>query len=129
MKLKGTISGTSLIIAFAAFSLISFQRANAAGSSDSPGACEVQLFDGSHFEDGHVTVKGPGKFSSLKKLPNSSKDWNDEADSFKAGKNAVVTFWTKTNFKGQSKTYKAGAQEASIDHEPSSMKIRCSNHQ
>lgn len=86
--------------------------------------CTVQLFDGDNYKDDHITIKGPGEFPDLSKLPGSNKNWNDEADSFKAGKNVTVTMWTKTNFEGESVTYKKGAHEPSID-EPSSMKIEC----
>lgn len=86
--------------------------------------CYVQLFDGDNYKDDHITIKGAGEFRSLDSLPGANKNWNDEADSFKAGKNTVVTFWTKTNFEGDSIVYKKGAKMPSVD-EPSSMKIRC----
>jgi hypothetical protein len=87
--------------------------------------CYVQLFDGDHYTDDSITIKGPGAFSTLNKLPNATQDWNDEADSFKSGKDATVTFWTKTDFKGDSTTYQQGAEKPSVE-EPSSIKIKCS---
>lgn len=106
-----------------------FSIATAADSeTDKPAGelppCAVHLFDGKNYKDDNIIVTGPGEFSDLSKLPNSKKDWNDEADSFKAGANAVVTFYTKTNFEGESVTYEKGAQKPKID-EPSSMKITC----
>lgn len=86
--------------------------------------CTVQLFDGDHYKDDQIIIKGPGEFADLSKLPGANKDWNDEADSFKAGKNVTVTMWTKTNFQGDSITYQKGAHEPSVD-EPSSLKITC----
>lgn len=86
--------------------------------------CTLQLFDGDNYTDDRITIKGPGEFADLSKLPGSNKDWNDEADSFKAGKNVTVTMWTKTNFQGDSITYKKGAHQPSVD-EPSSLKIKC----
>lgn len=86
--------------------------------------CYVHLFDGDNYTDDNIVVKGPGDFPTLADLPGADKDWNDEADSFKAGENTTVTMWTKTNFQGDSIVYRKGAHEPSID-EPSSMKIRC----
>lgn len=91
---------------------------------DTDNSCYVQLFDGDNFTDDNIIVKGPGEFSALNKLPGVNKNWDDEADSFKSGKNTTVTFYTESDFKGDSVTYKDGAQEASID-EPGSMKITC----
>lgn len=86
--------------------------------------CYVQLFDGDNFKDDNITIDGPGEFSTLENLSGANKDWNDEADSFKAGKNTTITFWTKTNFEGDSITFEKGAEVPSVD-EPSSMKIKC----
>lgn len=88
------------------------------------GSCYIILYDGDNFKDDKITINGPDEYPSLKNLPGSSKDWNDEADSFKAGKTATVTFWTETDFKGDSITFDPGTENPSID-EPSSMKIRC----
>ncbi len=88
------------------------------------GACEVRLFDGDHFTDSHITIKGPGEFPDMSKLPGANKNWDEEADSFKSGKDAEVTFWSEPGFKGDSFSYEAGAQKASMK-EPRSMKIRC----
>jgi hypothetical protein len=87
--------------------------------------CNVTLYDGDNYKDDHITVDGPGEFSNLKNLPDAEKDWSKEADSFKAGDNAVVIFWSKTDFEGDSTKYDAGAEKASIDNEPASMKIKC----
>lgn len=86
--------------------------------------CYVQLFDGDNYTDDNIIVKGPGEFADLSKLPGAYKNWDDEADSFKSGKNTTVTFYSEPNFEGESVTYKNGAQEPSID-EPRSMKIVC----
>lgn len=90
----------------------------------SDSGCYVHLFDGDNYSDDNIVVEGPGDFPSLADLPGTDKNWNDEADSFKAGKNTTVTMWTRTNFEGDSIVYSKGAHEPSID-EPSSMKIRC----
>lgn len=93
---------------------------NAGGSE----GCYVHLYDGDNFKDDNFIVKGEGDYSDLSKLSGTDKDWNDEADSFKIGKNATVTMWTKTNFEGDSIVYKGGTEKASAE-EPSSMKIKC----
>lgn len=97
---------------------------NTLENAGSDGDCFVQLFDGNNYTDDNITVKGPGEFADLKSLPGSDKNWDDEADSFKSGKNTTVIFYTEPNFGGDSTTYKNGAQEPSID-EPRSMKIIC----
>jgi hypothetical protein len=92
---------------------------------DTP-ACSVHLWDGGHFKDGDIVVKGPGKFADLSNLPNANgKDWSDEADSLKVGSSATVKAWTKKNFKGTVNTYKPGTEKADLDDEPSSLKITC----
>lgn len=90
------------------------------------GACEMTLFDGDDFTDDFITIKGPGEFPDLNNLPNTDKKWSNEGDSFKAGENAIVTLFTEPNFKGDSTTYEAGAEEGSVD-EPRSIKIQCAN--
>jgi hypothetical protein len=94
-------------------------------SPEAISGCSVTLYDGDNFTDDHITIEGPGEFSSLENLPDADKDWSKEADSFKAGDNAVVVFWSKTDFKGDSTKYDAGAEKASIDNEPASIKIKC----
>jgi len=96
----------------------------AADNKPSVPACAVQLFDGDNFTDDSILVNGPGEFADLSKLPGAKKNWNDEADSFKAGANTKVIFYTRKNFEGKSKTYEKGARDADMD-EPSSMKIIC----
>lgn len=86
--------------------------------------CYVQLFDGDNFTDDNIVVDGPGEFSDLSDLPGASKNWNDEADSFKVGENTTVTMWSETGFEGESVTYGGGTEETS-GIEPSSMKIKC----
>jgi hypothetical protein len=98
---------------------------NPSGNKKPDSDCYVQLFDGDHYTDDSIIVKGPGEFNTLENLPDASQDWNDEADSFKSGENTTVTMWTETNFKGDSTMYKQGAEKPSVD-EPSSMKIQCS---
>lgn len=124
---------TSFVVLFAifAFSVMSCNSDDDNGPDIEPndpngpaGACTVQLFDGDNYSDDNIIVEGPGEFPTLENLPGANKDWNNEADSFKAGENAIVTLWTQTEFRGDSIVFEAGAQEPSID-EPSSMKIRC----
>lgn len=94
------------------------------GGGEGVAACSVQLFDGDNFKDDHITIKEPGEYENLDDLPGSDgKNWTDEADSFKVGKNTTVTVWTETDFKGDSKVYEAGDYK-SVD-EPYSMKIEC----
>jgi hypothetical protein len=93
-------------------------------SSDTP-ACSVHLFDGSHFKDSDIVIKGPSKLKNLKDLPGSDgKNWDDEADSLKVGSAATVDAWKEKNFKGKHKTYKPGTKHPSVS-EPSSLKITC----
>lgn len=86
--------------------------------------CEVVLFDGDRFKGPSITIQGPADHADLKDLPNSSgKDWTDEADALKVGKNAILTVWLQTDFKGDSTIYQPG-NYPSVD-EPFSLKIRC----
>lgn len=125
MKLYLTSILTAAVIGFSGFGLQSCSNDDDNGGGQSgDGECYVHLFDGDNYKDDNIVVKGPGDFPTLADLPGADKDWNDEADSFKAGKNTTVTMWTKTNFEGDSIVYRKGAHEPSID-EPSSMKIRC----
>ncbi|HLQ98898.1 MAG TPA: hypothetical protein VK102_00865 [Sphingobacterium sp.] len=91
---------------------------------DSNEGCHITLYDGNDFTDDSVVLEGPEEFADLTDLSGTDKDWDDEADSFKAGKNAVAIFWTKPNFEGDSTRYDAGAAEPSVD-EPRSIKILC----
>ena len=88
--------------------------------------CYVHLFDGENFTDDIIIVEGPGNFPNLENLPDADKNWSNEADSFKSGKNTIVTLWTDTNFEGDAIVFEKGTEEPSID-EPRSMKIRCSD--
>ncbi len=89
--------------------------------------CYVHLFDGKNFKDDNIVVKGPGEFASMKNLPGSSKDWDDEADSFKSGESTTVIFWFKPNFEGDSVIFEGGAQKSKME-EPRSMKIICNGN-
>lgn len=127
MKLYLASILTAAIIGFSGFGIQSCNKDddnNENGNGSTNGECYVHLFDGDNYKDDNIVVKGPGDFPTLADLPDATKNWNDEADSFKAGKNTTVTMWTKTNFEGDSIVYRKGAHEPSID-EPSSMKIRC----
>ncbi len=87
-------------------------------------SCQVILFDGDQFEDDTISLEGSGSYPDLSNLPHANKDWDDEADSFKAGKNAIVKIFTKPNFQGDSTVYGPGAQEPSVDS-VRSIKITC----
>ncbi|HLR37825.1 MAG TPA: hypothetical protein VK084_07260 [Chitinophagaceae bacterium] len=87
--------------------------------------CEVLLFDGDNFSDNYIVLEGSGQYPDLSNLPNSKTDWTDEADSFKAGERAVVTFYSKPNFQGDSTVFDMGAQKGSLNHSPQSIKIQC----
>jgi hypothetical protein len=87
--------------------------------------CYVQLFDSGHYIGGTIAVKGPGIFGDLGNLPGASKNWNNKADSFKSGKGTTVTFWTETDFEGDSTTYSQAPEKTPING-PNSMKIKCS---
>lgn len=128
IRLRKLGTNASWIILFALFILVSCKKDKSDKENSKVPACAVQLFDGDHFKDVNIVVKGPGEFSSLKNLPGAKKDWNDEADSFKAGENATVTFWTQPDFKGDSVVYEPETEKPSID-EPSSMKIRCNGEE
>ncbi len=88
------------------------------------GDCSVQLFDGDNFKDDNTIVQGPGEFPDLSKLPGATKNWDDEADSFKVAEGTVLTVWTIKNFEGDSVIYSGPMDVPSAD-EPRSMKIRC----
>lgn len=88
------------------------------------GDCSVQLFDGDNFKDDNIIVQGPGEFADLSKLPGATKNWDDEADSFKVAEGTVLTVWTKKNFEGDSVIYNGPMDVPSAD-EPRSMKISC----
>lgn len=117
-----------MLFALSSFLLLSCAKDNNPGddngNDDPENSCYVILFDGDNYTDDTILVKGSGEFSNLNNLPNSDKDWDDEADSFKAGKNTTVTFYSEPDFKGESVTYEKGAQKPSVD-EPRSMKIVC----
>lgn len=122
LKLKSTIFILSLC---SIFLLVSCSKDN--GNNDQPDpddACYVQLFDGDRYTDDNIIIKGAGEYANLENLPGATKNWDDEADSFKSGKNTTVTFYTEPDFKGESVTYRNGAEEPSMD-EPRSMKITC----
>lgn len=124
MKILKNLSFAALILALTFITMSCNGDDDKKDPTDPRGSCSVQLFDGDNFTDDNITVKGPGEFPSLENLPGSSKNWNDEADSFKASSQAIITLWTETEFRGDSITYEAGAEKPSVD-EPSSMKIRC----
>lgn len=89
--------------------------------------CAIRLYDGDNFSttDDSVTIKGPGHFSSLANLEGTDKNWNAGADSYRGGTDAAVTFWTKTNFEGDSVYFDPGTKKGSLEIEPSSVKISC----
>lgn len=125
MKLNLSSLAVLSTILLAASIMIGCKESNAQnGDNHGIPDCAVQLFDGDNYKDDTIVIDGPGEFPNLENLPGADKNWNDEGDSFKAGKNATVTFWTKTNFQGDSITFKKGEQRPSVD-EPSSMKIKC----
>lgn len=90
-------------------------------------SCHVELFDGDRFGDESIRVQGPGEFPTLDDLPGSDgKSWDDEADSFKYGPDAIVSLWTERHFEGDKTVYDnaQGGAEPSVD-EPRSMRIEC----
>lgn len=94
---------------------------NTAGSD----GCYVHLFEDDDFEDDNIVVRGPGRFANLAGLPGTNRDWTDEAESFKVGRDATVTMWPDTNFRGTPRTFQPGSEVRSVDDEPESMEIRC----
>lgn len=125
MKLYITHIIIAVIIGLTGFGLQSCSNDDDNGGSQIDNEeCYVHLFDGDNYKDDTIVVKGPGDFPTLEDLPGADKNWNNEADSFKSGKNTTVIMWEKTNFEGDSIVYQKGAHEPSIV-EPSSMKIRC----
>lgn len=86
--------------------------------------CYIHLYDGDNFKDDNLKVEGPAEYADLDDLPGADgKNWTDEADSFKIGKDATVTVWYEKDFEGGSKEYTAG-EYPSAD-EPYSLKITC----
>lgn len=112
-------AGVIILIGFLLFSCSDKEE-----EKDLSGTCYVQLFDGDRFKGDNVIVYGPGEFASLVSLPGSTKNWDDEADSFKSGETTTVVFWFQPNFAGDSVVYTNGAEKSSME-EPRSMKIRC----
>ncbi len=112
-------AGVIILIGFLLFSCSDKEE-----EKDLSDTCYVQLFDGDRFKGDNIIVYGPGEFASLVSLPGSTKNWDDEADSFKSGENTTVIFWFLPNFEGDSVVYSNGAEEPSME-EPRSMKIRC----
>ena len=50
----------------------------------------------------------------------TSKTWNDQVSSFKVGKNACVTFWKDSQYRGSKMTYNGnGSGIRSVGHMPS----------
>lgn len=98
------------------------------GSGDSAASgegCYIHLYDGNDFKDTDFKLTKPGSYRDLANLPGASQDWTDEADSAKVGPAATVTIYEDTGFTGQSMTLKPGSDHASLDPEPSSLKLRC----
>src|SRR5690625_5105724 len=109
-KMPKMLSGVLIVAVVATLLLVAGckDKDNDTPNPDEPDvACELTLFDGDNFSDDHITLKGPGEFPDLNNLADADKDWDDEADSFKAGENAVVTFFTEPNFEGDSTVYDA----------------------
>lgn len=112
-------AGVIILIGFLLFSCSDKEE-----EKDLSDTCYVQLFDGDRFKGDNIIVYWPGEFASLVSLPGSTKNWDDEADSFKSGENTTVIFWFLPNFEGDSVVYSNGAEKPSME-EPRSMKIRC----
>lgn len=119
------LGGLSLFVLLVDTSLISCSDDDEKNSPTTQlGDCYVHLFDGDNFKGDNIIVAGPGEFPNLDNLPGSTKNWSDEADSFKSGENTRVVMWTEFNFQGDSVVYEGATEMASVD-EPFSMKIYC----
>lgn len=115
----------AMLVIFSTLMLLSCSKENDKDDNgNNKSDCFVQLFDGDNYTDDNIIVKGPGEYSDLKNLPGANKNWTNEADSFKSGKNTTVTFYSEINFQGESVTFKNGEEKSSMN-EPSSMKITC----
>ncbi len=89
--------------------------------------CSLHLYDNDKLSGENVVIDQPGNYPDLDNLPGADgKNWTDEADSFRVGKEAVVTVWTARNFEGDSTVYTAG--EYPEAKEPSSLKLNCSRN-
>ena len=94
--------------------------------ADKPSGCYVTLYDGDGFSDKSVTIPGPVKLDSLASLPEANgKSWNGEADSFKLGPSASMQAFAGEHFKGKSRTYTPGTEEANTTFEFDSVWIVC----
>lgn len=97
------------------------------GDSGAKDGCYVHLYDGDDFDerDDNFRLEEPGRYSDLRSLPGSSRNWDDEADSLKVGPKASVTVWSERDFKGNKQEFKAGDEEPDLDDEPRSLELRC----
>lgn len=103
-------------------------RPTASTSNDALEPCAVHLFDDEDFDldDDHVVITGPGRFASLKDLPNAQgKDWTREADSFRLGGEATMTTWPQPDFQGPSQRFEPGTEVADLDGEIGSLELTC----
>lgn len=98
---------------------------NASHSETGADDCYVWLFDGDNFTDDKVQITGPAELSSLKSVPGSTKDWDDEADALKVGPSSTVTIWKDQNFQGESVSFQGGEEIPKLKFEPKSLKIMC----
>ncbi len=98
---------------------------NSNANNNRTGDCYVWLYDGDNFTDDNVQISGPGEFANLKTVPNTDKDWDDEADAMKVGPATTVTIWEDQNFQGRSATFNAGQELPDLEFEPRSIKIKC----
>lgn len=128
-RITAPVAAAAMMTATAAF----VAPATAAGEPTDGGAaaqrgdCYIHLFDGDDFDDTDDNFKltEPGEYKDLKNLPGADEDWTDEADSAKVGSAATVTVWKDTGFSGTSKELKPGSEHASLEPEPSSLKMTC----
>lgn len=129
-RITAPVAAAAMMTATAAF----VAPATAAGEPTGGGAtaaeggdCYIHLFDGDDFDDTDDNFKltEPGEYKDLKNLPGADEDWTDEADSAKVGSAATVTVWKDTGFSGTSKELKPGSEHASLEPEPSSLKMTC----
>lgn len=86
----------------------------------------MHLFDDDNFDDENDVIYGPGKWTSMRKLPGAKEaDWGGDADSLKVGPAATVKVWDARDFKGKSETYGPGTEKPNLDFDIHSMEITC----
>jgi hypothetical protein len=71
---------------------------------------EVVLYNNYQCNDDDWVRLGKGAFPDFTKLQNvvsgQNENWNDKVSCIKVGKNATLTIYQHTNYKGKSKTFK-----------------------